>query len=86
MTTNGDPYQNAIAERINGILKQEFGLGRYFNSDAEMRRTLRQAIEIYNHERPHASCQYLTPEQAHEKRGPLKHFWSKKKYKPVNII
>lgn len=86
MTTNGDPYQNAIAERINGILKYEFGLGAHFSSDEEIRRTLRQAIALYNTERPHASCQYLTPQQAHRTRGPLKQYWSKKKYQPVNTF
>jgi putative transposase len=66
MTTKYDPYENAIAERVNGILKQEFILdyGNITKSDAF--RIVNQSISIYNFERPHLSCHYLTPAQAHE--------------------
>ncbi|QNK61674.1 IS3 family transposase [Pedobacter sp. PAMC26386] len=81
MTEKGDPYENAIAERVNGILKAEFDL---YGSNAGLRETngrIRESIQTYNHSRPHASCDYLTPEQAHLKQGELKKRWKPKKYK-----
>lgn len=80
MTENGDPYENAIAERVNGILKAEFGL---YGAQTGLRETMgkiRENIQIYNQIRPHASCDYLTPEQAHLKKGQLKKRWKPKKY------
>ena len=65
MTENGDPYENAIAERINGILKQEFGLGEKLNNNSQAKELAKQGIAIYNHLRPHISCGMLTPEQMH---------------------
>jgi transposase InsO family protein len=81
MTENGDPYENAIAERVNGILKAEFDL---YGAQTGMRETtgkIRDNIRIYNQVRPHASCDYLTPEQAHLRQGELKKRWKPKKYK-----
>jgi len=77
MTENGDPYENAIAERINGILKQEFGLDRKFGSFNEAKDAVDRAIQIYNQVRPHASCNYQTPDQAHQQQGRLPMKWSK---------
>ncbi len=65
MTEGGDPYENAVAERVNGILKEEFYLGETFRSHEEAANQIGQAIEIYNRERPHLSCQMMTPEEAH---------------------
>lgn len=75
MTQKGDPYENAIAERVNGILKSEFGLGSVFKSFEEAMTVVDKSIEIYNKERPHASCDYLIPEQAHQTTGILKRRW-----------
>jgi transposase InsO family protein len=77
MTEKGDPYENAIAERVNGILKSEFGLGNRFQSYADAVEAVRKAIHTYNTLRPHASCDYLTPEQAHGWEGKLKSKWKK---------
>ena len=66
MTEQYDPYQNAIAERINGILKQEF-LVQNQNTDLKtMKQIVTQSIAIYNTKRPHISCELLTPEQMHK--------------------
>lgn len=78
MTQNGDPYENAIAERINGILKQEWQLDQTFASFEHAQQTVNKAIHQYNHYRPHASCDYLTPSQAHQKNGPLPKRWKPK--------
>lgn len=78
MTENGDPYENAIAERINGILKTEFGLGQNFSSFEEALISTDQAVSKYNSKRPHSSCDYLTPLQAHQGEGKLKSRWKKR--------
>jgi putative transposase len=79
MTEKGDPYENAIAERVNGILKEEFYLNKTFDSFAEAEQAVHQAIEKYNNVRPHASCDYLTPAMAHEQNGILRRHWKNKR-------
>lgn len=66
MTENGDPYENAIAERVNGILKSDFRLSRVFNSRMEALSSTEAAIRNYNNLRPHMSCDYMTPARAHQ--------------------
>ena len=80
MTENGSPYENAIAERINGILKYEFGIIEGFASYEEAVKSIRQAVKFYNELRPHLSCNYLTPNQAHKQRGKLLRRWKNKVY------
>jgi len=65
MTETGDPRDNAIAERINGIIKHEFGLNRPVKSLEEANQLISQAVILYNNLRPHMSCKYLTPSQMH---------------------
>jgi len=85
MTQNGSPYENAIAERVNGILKTELGLDQVFVSYNTAVEPTFKAIDAYNRLRPHMSCGYLTPQQAHLKHGKLKKTWKTKKQtvKPV---
>ena len=64
MTQNGDPYENAIAERVNGILKTEFNLYSSQFGYEQTCQLVEQSIINYNQIRPHASCDYLTPQQA----------------------
>jgi transposase InsO family protein len=71
MTDGYDCYQNAVAERVNGILKGEFLLHRPANL-AEARKLIAQSIQIYNNERPHSSLQNKTPDEVH--RACLQHF------------
>jgi transposase InsO family protein len=66
MTENGDPYENAIAERMNGILKDEFGLAEELNNIEQAGHQAQQSIQIYNTIRPHLSCHMLTPVQMHQ--------------------
>jgi putative transposase len=66
MTNNGDPYENAIAERVNGILKQEFAVDTYHAELDIMRRIVKEAIDTYNEQRPHYSNHMLTPIQMHD--------------------
>lgn len=65
MTNNGDPYENAVAERINGILKQEFMIDTYHQETKVMKKIVKEAIGIYNDQRPHYSNYMLTPQQMH---------------------
>jgi transposase InsO family protein len=74
MTQNSDPRENAIAERVNGILKQEFLMTTY-SSYSEARNEVKNAINLYNYERLHSSVDMLTPFQAHTMTGELKKHW-----------
>jgi transposase InsO family protein len=70
MTDGYDCYQNALAERVNGILKQEFLLHRC-KSFEELKRLVEQSVSIYNRLRPHLSLGMKTPEEVHEKASAL---------------
>lgn len=78
MTENGDPYENAVAERMNGILKDEFGLGEKLNDLPHALHQTQQSIQTYNHLRPHLSCHYLTPIQMHQQQIITIKTWKKR--------
>ena len=65
MTQQYDPYENSIAERINGILKQEFDISDNRLTKDEVKKVVANSIKIYNEMRPHYSCNLMTPNQAH---------------------
>jgi putative transposase len=69
MTESYDPYANAIAERVNGILKQEFLLEDYQVNIQTLKLLVKEAIVIYNTKRPHWSCYMKTPEQMHKQNS-----------------
>ena len=66
MSAKGNPYENAVAERVNGILKEEFLLSETFKTKEDAIKATRQAIEIYNKERIHMSIEYKTPAEKYE--------------------
>lgn len=68
MTQNSDPYENAVAERINGILKQEFNIDKFNQQLSVMKVLVKNAIDIYNNKRPHYSNYMLTPNQMHQQK------------------
>ena len=74
MTQNGDPRENALAERVNGILKDELLEIRY-PSFAQAQVAIAAAISTYNFQRPHSSVDMLTPVAAHSRTGELKKHW-----------
>ena len=84
MTENGDPLENAIAERVNGILKDEL-LQEHYDNFEEAQKSVAKSICVYNTLRPHSSCAMLTPEQAHTKEGVLKKHW-KNYYKQKEVV
>jgi transposase InsO family protein len=74
MTENGDPLENAIAERMNGILKEEL-LEEVYPSFNEAKKAVAIAVSTYNFQRLHSSINMLTPAEAHLKTGTLKKHW-----------
>ena len=74
MTQSGDPRDNAIAERVNGILKSEL-LNRVYASYEQAATAVKTAIQTYNTLRPHSSVDMLTPQQAHLHQGELRRRW-----------
>jgi len=75
MTENGDPYENALAERVNGIIKTEFNLHSSQQGFESTYGKIKDSITAYNQIRPHASCDYLTPDQAHLQSTKLPKRW-----------
>lgn len=76
MTENGDPKENAIAERVNGIIKTEFLADKQFDTIEQVRKAVDIAVEFYNTRRPHQSLNMMTPIQASQCTGELKkHHW-----------
>lgn len=65
MTENDHCAENAQAERLNGILKNEYFLDHTFADTGSARRTTQQAIKLYNSDRPHLSLNYQTPDRVH---------------------
>jgi transposase InsO family protein len=81
MTEKGDPLENPIAERINGILKDEY-LSQYQKLSIIQ---IEKSVEKYNKQRPHLSCDMLTPELAHTNSGKLIKRWKNYYRKKVNL-
>ena len=81
MTESYDPYANAIAERMNGILKQEFIELVNVDKLTLMELLVKDSVDIYNQKRPHLSCNMNTPEQMH-KQNQIK-IKTYKKTKPI---
>ena len=84
MTEKSDPLENPIAERVNGILKEEY-LNAIVHDKTLTVNELDKVIEKYNRRRPHLSCDMLTPEEAHKLNGALKRRW-KNYYKNRELI
>lgn len=80
MTQNSDPYENALAERINGILKQEFDIDKYNQHLSVMKRIVKEAVDIYNNKRPHYSNYMLTPNQMHQQNEITMRTYKRKKH------
>lgn len=81
MTQNSDPYENAMAERINGILKQEFYIDRYNKDLPIMKKNNKRNFRDLLREKPHLSKHMLTPNQMHQQNKLIM-----KTYKTKNII
>lgn len=75
MAAKGNPYQNGMAERVNGILKDEMALDREFEFFDQAAHEVIATIEMYNDERSHRSINMLTPTVAHTMSGPIPKRW-----------
>jgi len=75
MTQSGSPYENALAERVNGTIKNDFFPKKVYQNHKEAQKAVSKIIHTYNERRPHASIDYLTPAQAHLKEGIIKKRW-----------
>jgi transposase InsO family protein len=74
MTQSGNPRDNAIAERVNGILKQEL-LEQAYPNIKTAKQSAVIAIDTYNRLRPHSSVDMMTPDKAHMQTGSIKRRW-----------
>jgi putative transposase len=70
MTENGDPYENALAERMNRTIKEEFGMDRKMKSKEQVKKLVEESIFLYNQKRPHLALQMKTPDQVYNKKIP----------------
>jgi len=86
MTESGDPKDNAVAERVNGIIKNELLMGMSFFSINEVRKALKVAIDFYNNERPHMSLDWKTPAEAALCNGELKKKWNSYREKAIKDL
>lgn len=75
MTQSGDPLENPVAERANGILKTEWLYKMHIESRVQCRNVLERIIDFYNTQRPHMSIGMQTPEEAHLQTGEQKRCW-----------
>ncbi len=77
MTEKSDPLENAIAERVNKTIKEEFTDQKEisFTTIAAAKKSIKQFIDFYNNQRPHRSIDWLTPNAAYRREGELKRHW-----------
>ena len=69
MTENGDPYENALAERMNRTIKEEFGMDRQLPSRLHALNLVKEAITLYNYKRPHLALKMKTPDTVHKEKS-----------------
>ena len=70
MTENGDPYENALAERMNRTIKEEFGMDRVLKCKEQVKLLVEQSIFLYNNKRPHLALEMKTPAQVYQQKIP----------------
>ena len=85
-TQQYDPYENAVAERVNGILKYEFGLKDSIVNQEIAKKMIQQAVRIYNEKRLHWSLKFKTPQQAHNQYNESEYVSYKKKKTDVVVV
>jgi len=87
MSAAGEVLENAMAERVNGILKDEWIHDEHYVSFAQARQRIKEIIDLYNQERPHLSLEMMTPDQAHQQTGKIKKLWKNYyKSKPKEVM
>lgn len=86
MTENGDPLENAIAERINGIIKNEYLLQQPLLNKQQVMPLLKQAVVAYNQHRPHLSCNMYPPNEIHQQHQQPKKLWKTYYNKNLTLV
>lgn len=86
MTENGDPLENAIAERVNGIIKEEYLDDYQVDNAQEAKELLDAVIKLYNNERPHMSIGNLTPNYVHQNNIKTEKLWKNYYVKSPTIV
>ena len=86
MSDKGEPLQNPIAERVNGIIKHEYLFYNDLENKQFVNELLDKSVLAYNFVRPHLSCSMLTPDQAHQFNQPLKKLWKNYYRKPQEDV
>lgn len=86
MTENGNPKDNALAERINSTIKNELLKDMRFKSISEVCEALRKAVDFYNTRRPHMSLDWMTPEEAAQCNGEIKKWWTSYRDKAIRNL
>jgi len=71
MTENGDPYENALAERMNRTIKEEFGLDNIVKTRSQVMQVVEESVELYNNYRPHIALRMQTPGYVHQTKIPI---------------
>ena len=84
MTENGDPLENAIAERVNGIIKQEYLQHHKVSTKQQLEQLLASSVNSYNRLRPHMSCSMMTPDSVHMENLQIERKW-KNYYNKENV-
>jgi len=85
MTESGDPLDNPIAERINGIIKHEYLKHHGLSNLQQTTEMLKQIVESYNQRRPHLSIQMNTPNRVHRQKLQVNRQWKKSKRTPTIV-
>lgn len=70
MTENGDPYENALAERMNRTIKEEFGMDKILKNKNQAKQLVQESIFLYNNRRPHLALKMKTPQQVYQTKIP----------------
>jgi len=88
MTENGDPLENAIAERVNGIIKDEYLENYDIDNTKDAKKLLKVVVDLYNNERPHMSISNFTPNSIHQPNSNLKpeRLWKNYYRKSTTIV
>lgn len=70
MTQNSDPYENALAERMNRTIKEEFGMNRSLKSKSQLIKLVTESVSLYNNYRPHLALKMKTPQEVYQTKNP----------------
>src|SRR5690606_7773324 len=86
MTQSGDPLENPVAERINGILKDEYLMDYTIENLGQAKQVLESVVQVYNLERPHMSIGNLTPEFVYQTGTKAQQLWKNYYKKNSNLV